>query len=163
MRVSTIIDGPCTSNIAYLVVSILKTVDVYVFLVVVLFFFFFQAEDGIRDLIVTGVQTCALPILMNIATLPALNASGLSTMYSFSCVGLGDTLERCTKSTMNWIVLSAVGSVSLQVFSFSERTAPPLARMSGSSIVCQGELTNPYWAAVPSAFLMVSRWATSST
>src|SRR6267378_7402229 len=28
-----------------------------------LFFFFFQAEDGIRDLYVTGVQTCALPIL----------------------------------------------------------------------------------------------------
>src|SRR2546428_1299238 len=28
----------------------------------VFFFFFFQAEDGIRDLIVTGVQTCALPI-----------------------------------------------------------------------------------------------------
>src|SRR5256886_8413952 len=27
------------------------------------FFFFFQAEDGIRDLTVTGVQTCALPIL----------------------------------------------------------------------------------------------------
>src|SRR5206468_8093689 len=26
------------------------------------FLFFFQAEDGIRDLIVTGVQTCALPI-----------------------------------------------------------------------------------------------------
>src|SRR2546430_4891321 len=25
-------------------------------------FFFFQAEDGIRDLTVTGVQTCALPI-----------------------------------------------------------------------------------------------------
>src|SRR2546426_103783 len=31
-------------------------------LVVVLFFFFFQAEDGIRDYKVTGVQTCALPI-----------------------------------------------------------------------------------------------------
>src|SRR5256886_8913985 len=28
----------------------------------VVFFFFFQAEDGIRDLTVTGVQTCALPI-----------------------------------------------------------------------------------------------------
>src|SRR5207244_6194076 len=26
-------------------------------------FFFFQAEDGIRDDLVTGVQTCALPIL----------------------------------------------------------------------------------------------------
>src|SRR5206468_6796170 len=30
-------------------------------------FFFFQAEDGIRDLIVTGVQTCALPICPNIS------------------------------------------------------------------------------------------------
>src|SRR3989475_5961868 len=29
----------------------------------IFFFFFFQAEDGIRDLTVTGVQTCALPIL----------------------------------------------------------------------------------------------------
>src|SRR5438105_11264351 len=28
----------------------------------VFFFFFFQAEDGIRDPLVTGVQTCALPI-----------------------------------------------------------------------------------------------------
>src|SRR6266576_5883590 len=27
-----------------------------------IFFFCFQAEDGIRDLYVTGVQTCALPI-----------------------------------------------------------------------------------------------------
>src|SRR5205823_10133522 len=27
-------------------------------------FFFFQAEDGIRDKLVTGVQTCALPILV---------------------------------------------------------------------------------------------------
>src|SRR5947208_831203 len=31
-----------------------------------LFFFFFQAEDGIRDDLVTGVQTCALPILSNL-------------------------------------------------------------------------------------------------
>src|SRR3972149_5180072 len=30
------------------------------------FFFFFQAEDGIRDLTVTGVQTCALPICKNV-------------------------------------------------------------------------------------------------
>src|SRR2546430_3220390 len=31
-------------------------------LYLVIVFFFFQAEDGIRDLTVTGVQTCALPI-----------------------------------------------------------------------------------------------------
>src|SRR2546422_4903543 len=30
--------------------------------IMLLFFFFFQAEDGIRDVAVTGVQTCALPI-----------------------------------------------------------------------------------------------------
>src|SRR2546425_4336944 len=29
---------------------------------VLFYFFFFQAEDGIRDKLVTGVQTCALPI-----------------------------------------------------------------------------------------------------
>src|SRR5688572_26958170 len=32
------------------------------FCIFLFFFFFFQAEDGIRDLTVTGVQTCALPI-----------------------------------------------------------------------------------------------------
>src|SRR3712207_6857142 len=33
-------------------------------LVLYFFFFFFQAEDGIRDIGVTGVQTCALPICL---------------------------------------------------------------------------------------------------
>src|SRR5256885_3021761 len=38
-------------------------------------FFFFQAEDGIRDYKVTGVQTCALPILKYLTNriLPALS------------------------------------------------------------------------------------------
>src|SRR2546426_915954 len=42
------------------------------------FFFFFQAEDGIRDYKVTGVQTCALPIyaLQGLATLKAFGQSG---------------------------------------------------------------------------------------
>src|SRR5256886_13927975 len=33
-------------------------------------FFFFQAEDGIRDLTVTGVQTCALPIFNGLVPKP---------------------------------------------------------------------------------------------
>src|SRR5438132_3464352 len=37
---------------------------VSVYLVFLVLFFFFQAEDGIRDHCVTGVQTCALPILV---------------------------------------------------------------------------------------------------
>src|SRR3989441_9663505 len=35
---------------------------IYIVLQLFVFFFFFQAEDGIRDKLVTGVQTCALPI-----------------------------------------------------------------------------------------------------
>src|SRR6266700_5516048 len=35
-----------------------------------IFFFFFQAEDGIRDFHVTGVQTCALPISPGRADFP---------------------------------------------------------------------------------------------
>src|SRR6266576_795069 len=37
-------------------------------------FFFFQAEDGIRDLYVTGVQTCALPIFLRAPARPAGDA-----------------------------------------------------------------------------------------
>src|SRR2546430_6046451 len=47
-----------------------------------IFFFFFQAEDGIRDLTVTGVQTCALPILADACDIKV-----------FSCPKLGNSLE----------------------------------------------------------------------
>src|SRR5690606_39746336 len=46
------------------------------------FVFFFQAEDGIRDFHVTGVQTCALPIWpaagLGIASVPGGAAGGLN-------------------------------------------------------------------------------------
>src|SRR2546425_1417185 len=41
-----------------------------------IFFFFFQAEDGIRDKLVTGVQTCALPISVRRARRPRRLLSG---------------------------------------------------------------------------------------
>src|SRR5260221_7466122 len=44
-----------------------------------LLFFFFQAEDGIRDHCVTGVQTCALPILVA----GHLNASAMFMGFPF--------------------------------------------------------------------------------
>src|SRR2546425_8031188 len=37
-------------------------------------FFFFQAEDGIRDKLVTGVQTCALPISLALQRKPGIAA-----------------------------------------------------------------------------------------
>src|SRR5690606_5904925 len=42
-----------------------------------LLFFFFQAEDGIRDFHVTGVQTCALPILPSAGAAGRLAAGGV--------------------------------------------------------------------------------------
>src|SRR5437762_8601933 len=44
-----------------------------------LFFFFFQAEDGIRDTSVTGVQTCALPISNELG----FNGSGPCTLAGY--------------------------------------------------------------------------------
>src|SRR5437762_4775472 len=38
-----------------------------------LLFFFFQAEDGIRDTSVTGVQTCALPISLELPVLVSVS------------------------------------------------------------------------------------------
>src|SRR3712207_9433196 len=38
-----------------------------------LYIFFFQAEDGIRDIGVTGVQTCALPIFQRSEPAPAIS------------------------------------------------------------------------------------------
>src|SRR2546427_1839540 len=43
-------------------------------------FFFFQAEDGIRDLTVTGVQTCALPISQ---VTPKVGPDTVFVPYSF--------------------------------------------------------------------------------
>src|SRR6266496_2704696 len=47
----------------------------------IILFFFFQAEDGIRDLYVTGVQTCALPIF-NQVQLTVANAAKQGAPYS---------------------------------------------------------------------------------
>src|SRR2546422_223519 len=53
------------------------------------FFFFFQAEDGIRDVAVTGVQTCALPIYRWVGRGPALrlkHADGRTEERSFEAL-----------------------------------------------------------------------------
>src|SRR3712207_8548249 len=60
------------SKILYLIIFCTFVLIIYVYfnfifnllLLDFFFFFFFQAEDGIRDIGVTGVQTCALPIFL---------------------------------------------------------------------------------------------------
>src|SRR3712207_9310773 len=52
-------------------------------------FFFFQAEDGIRDIGVTGVQTCALPIS------PSRSPSGAVPSRSTSSAPTGRLTPTC--------------------------------------------------------------------
>src|SRR3712207_5752351 len=61
-----------------------------------LFFFFFQAEDGIRDIGVTGVQTCALPICVVGGTLFANTDDSAQAALTNSTAG---TVERFDLAT----------------------------------------------------------------
>src|SRR2546430_13479628 len=55
--------------------------------------FFFQAEDGIRDLTVTGVQTCALPILPSVTGVPGGTAKVIDwSLSSVACLPVRSTL-----------------------------------------------------------------------
>src|SRR5688500_20410065 len=63
-------------------------------------FFFFQAEDGIRDYKVTGVQTCALPILVadgvaatEIAVLVRTNAQVVPFEAALTAAGIPFTVR----------------------------------------------------------------------
>src|SRR2546421_5451959 len=60
------------------------------------FFFFFQAEDGIRDLIVTGVQTCALPISVqrDYSVLSQALLAGASAQLRNMATTAGNLLQR---------------------------------------------------------------------
>src|SRR6266496_3745994 len=57
------------------------------------FFFFFQAEDGIRDLYVTGVQTCALPISRSLTTRLHQLASNLWWTWEPEVIGIFRDLD----------------------------------------------------------------------
>src|SRR2546429_6328348 len=54
---------------------------------ILLAYFFFQAEDGIRDVAVTGVQTCALPIFVEISE--ALQGGALRFVRGQSILDVG--------------------------------------------------------------------------
>src|SRR2546430_5341026 len=63
--------------------------------------FFFQAEDGIRDLTVTGVQTCALPIFLHpkgaVLTLNAQEATEKINSKPLLAEGIVDSIADLTK------------------------------------------------------------------
>src|SRR6266511_1084416 len=68
------------------------------------FFFFFQAEDGIRDFHVTGVQTCALPILLTFSVgfgpaIPGLSFKRGETTYKIALLPLGGYVNMVGEGT----------------------------------------------------------------
>src|SRR2546430_15051118 len=82
-------------------------------------FFFFQAEDGIRDLTVTGVQTCALPIL-----------SGLTSNRMRRLVGEA-------AATFDWVIIDTPPVVLMP-------DANLLAAMADAAILVIGAGKTPY-------------------
>src|SRR5205809_8124209 len=63
------------------------------------FFFFFQAEDGIRAVAVTGVQTCALPISIAMSTSwPQLMKDFEADKFDIAMGGVSITLDRQKRS-----------------------------------------------------------------
>src|SRR5256885_9535378 len=62
-------------------------------------FFFFQAEDGIRDYKVTGVQTCALPISLSCGMSSAPTAVRSPSGFSADLIVGGENIDVLLKST----------------------------------------------------------------
>src|SRR2546430_11246758 len=96
-----------------------------------LFFFFFQAEDGIRDLTVTGVQTCALPI--------CLASSSSSTSSRATCSRRGSCGARCTHRRRSPSACSSCSALcSASRGSSSRRSEEHTSELqSQSNLVCR--------------------------
>src|SRR5690606_40939631 len=71
-----------------------------------LIFFFFQAEDGIRDFHVTGVQTCALPILDEGLAAPR-DERWIDGMQDLADILLGDDPEASVNAVRDAIAAGA--------------------------------------------------------
>src|SRR5256884_7303901 len=101
------------------------------------FVFFFQAEDGIRDVAVTGVQTCALPICQLFDLAHGLSATlrhghvrpvtppGHSAFLSGTHDSMALFMSNDTKRS-SWSLLISVSSAS----------APPSSNWRDKSVFC---------------------------
>src|SRR2546430_5264305 len=111
-----------------------------------MFLFFFQAEDGIRDLTVTGVQTCALPIYT------VVKGMGLPWQTALGCVFLsGVAFLVLTVAGVRQLIVSAVprslfaavaGGVGLFIAFIGLANAGIIVARSGT-MVGLGSLTAP--------------------
>src|SRR5256886_15153215 len=93
--------------------------------------FFFQAEDGIRDLTVTGVQTCALPICLRLEALASLwpwvlLVAGLRVVaMRYGVVWAGqDPGVRPVLARDGWLGLISQGGVAVGLAAVARRGVP---------------------------------------
>src|SRR5688572_3740596 len=123
-------------------------------------FFFFQAEDGIRDLTVTGVQTCALPIIQgtefdatatdNCTANPTLTytLSGATTGTATGSLAGVELVGGTT--TITWTAMDEAGNTDECSFTVvvADNTPPTASNPPGSSYQCLSEVPAPNIAVV---------------
>src|SRR2546430_6529639 len=108
------------------------------------FFFFFQAEDGIRDLTVTGVQTCALPIY-------STDANGIARVGSWTLATtagantLTATSAGLTGSPVTFTATGTAGSAgSIAVSAGDQQTATVnTAVATPPAVIVKDQFGNP--------------------
>src|SRR6266550_890337 len=77
--------------------------------------FFFQAEDGIRDVAVTGVQTCALPISIALSSATTSSRRTTLTVLSPSDFAIGISARPTPELALFWITQDPDGRVTKSV------------------------------------------------
>src|SRR6266513_4119382 len=116
-------------------------------------FFFFQAEDGIRDRNVTGVQTCALPISTTlIGLLWAVHYGWRQELIAESAREIADAARELHRRLGRFVeplakvgrqLDSAVGAYNEAIGSFDHRVAPQVRRIEGAGAASERAVQSP--------------------
>src|SRR2546426_4519952 len=110
----------------------------------VFFFFFFQAEDGIRDYKVTGVQTCALPICQSGVVVTATLSPAGATPSNATATTNGSGIATFSGLTLT----GTVGSYTLS-FGATGLTPAPAAITLGAWAAAALAANNPTTQSAP--------------
>src|SRR5207302_4554969 len=112
----------------------------------ILFLFFFQAEDGIRDFHVTGVQTCALPISERLPARPRILAAAEAAAVQPGRRAADHRRERrmqpgLRSSPFQWIVCSSNKSCAGTACRFARSgRAKSIIRFARNCCCCAGTI-----------------------
>src|SRR2546430_10940817 len=102
----------------------------------IFFVFFFQAEDGIRDLTVTGVQTCALPISIVQSSVRRLLAYSAIAHAGYMLLGILTHNAQGLSSLVYYVVtygLTAVGAFGVVSVVQDQTGSDKLSNFAGLS------------------------------